>query len=200
MTRMPHPALLWTANLLVPGTGLVLLGRLATGVLFGIMWGLVLAALVCATLVWPDAFATDRLGGVVAVAAAVYAGSQVVLYLRWRAIGRHLAGDGRDDAFREALVATLQGRLDDAKAVCRALLRVDPDDVEATLHLGTLARQRGRRETALRHLRRARYLDDDGRWDFEIGREIAALTGSGRSGAASAEAMSHGGADEPPGS
>lgn len=200
MTRVPHPALLWTANLLVPGTGLVLLGRLATGVLFGIVWGLALAALVLATLVWPDAFTTDRLITVIVVAVAVYAGSQVVLYLRWRAMGRHLKGDGRDDAFREALVATLQGRLDDAKAVCRALLRTDPDDVEATLHLGTLARRRGRRETALRYFRRARYLDDDGRWDFEIGREIAALTESGRSGAAPAEATSHGGADEPSGS
>ncbi|KPJ73380.1 MAG: hypothetical protein AMS14_06565 [Planctomycetes bacterium DG_20] len=199
MTAMPHPALLWTANLLVPGTGLVLLGRLATGVLFGLVWSVAVAALVVAWLVWPDAATADWRVLVVAATAVVYAGSQVVLYLRWRAIGRHLRSNQRDEVFKEALVATLQGRLDDAEAVCRALLRADPDDVEATLHLAALARDRGRREAALRHLRRARYLDDDGRWDFDIGREFAALNESARPGAAAPGATPYGAREEPPG-
>lgn len=200
MTRMPHPGLLWTANLLVPGTGLVLLGRLATGVLFGVVWGLVLVTLVLVTLVWPDAATAERLVPAAVAAVAVYAGSQVVLYLRGRAAGAHLESDRRNDMFKKALIATLQGRLDDAEDACNTLLRADPDDVEATLHLGTLAAQRGRHEVAVRYLRRARYLDDAGRWDFEIGRELAALTGSGRSGAASAEARPQRGAEGPSGS
>ena len=175
MMRMPHPGLLWTANLLVPGTGLVLLGRLATGVLFGVVWGLVLVTLALVTLVWPDAATAERLVPAAVAAVAVYAGSQVVLYLRVRAAGAHLESDRRNDMFKKALIATLQGRLDDAEDACNTLLRAYPDDVEATLHLGTLAAQRGRHEAAVRHLRRARYLDDAGRWDFEIDRELAAL-------------------------
>jgi len=200
MTRMPHPAVLWMVNLLVPGAGLVLLGRLATGVLLGMVWGSALAALVVATLVWPDAVAAGRLVGVLAAAAVVYVGAQVVLYVRWRAAGQHVVSDQRDEAFREALVATLQGRLDDAEDLCRALLRADPDDVEATLHLAALARKRGRRGAALRCLRRARYLDEDGRWDFEIAREIAGLAESASPAAAPSEAAPHGASDEPPGS
>ncbi|MBE3068849.1 MAG: tetratricopeptide repeat protein, partial [Planctomycetes bacterium] len=88
---------------------------------------------------------------------------------------RHLASPARDDLFRAALEATLQGRLDDAEASCRRLLRLDPDDVEATLHLASLERLRGHAPAARRYLARTRYLDDDGRWDFQVGRELAAL-------------------------
>ncbi|MBL7140120.1 MAG: hypothetical protein ISS74_04355, partial [Planctomycetes bacterium] len=48
-------------------------------------------------------------------------------------------------------------------------------DVEATLHLGVLAARSGRRAAAERYLRRARFLDDAGRWDFRIQRELAAM-------------------------
>ena len=175
MTRMPHRTLLWTANLLVPGTGLVLLGRLVLGVLLGVWWGLTLSGFVLATLVWPDGAGPIVAVLLAASAAAAYVLAQFLCYVRVRAAARHLESDRRDEMFKEALVATLQGRLDDAEAICKSLLRLDTDDVEATLHLGTLARHGGRREVAFRYLRRARYLDDAGRWDFEIGRELAAL-------------------------
>jgi len=175
MTRMPHRALLWTANLLVPGTGLVLLGRLVLGVLLGVWWGLTLSGFVLATLVWPDGAGPIVAVLLAASAAAAYVLAQFLCCVRRRAAARHLESDRRDEMFKEALVATLQGRLDDAEATCKSLLRLDTDDVEATLHLGTLARHGGRREVAFRYLRRARYLDDGGRWDFEIGRELAAL-------------------------
>jgi hypothetical protein len=61
------------------------------------------------------------------------------------------------------------------------LLRADAGDVEATLQLAAIARRRGDAAAARRHLRRARYLDDDGRWDFQIGRELEAL-GRGQTG------------------
>jgi len=175
MTRLPHPALTWTANLVVPGAGLVLLGRLVQGVVLGLWWTAATAVLVLATLVWPDGV-TAKVTAVFAVNAAVaYGVAQWVHHVRRRTAARHLASPARDDLFREALEATLQGRLDDAEAACRRLLRLDPDDVEATLHLASLARRRGHVAAARRYLARTRYLDDDGRWDFQVGRELAAL-------------------------
>ena len=175
MTRLPHAALTWTANLLVPGAGLVLLGRLVLGILLGVWWGLAVSGLIVATLVWPDGAGTTVVVVFGVDVVAVYTLAQFLYYVRRRAAARHLESEARDEMFKAALVATLRGRLDDAEATCKSLLRLDPDDVEATLHLGTLARQRGRREAAFRYLRRARYLDDAGRWDFQIGRELAAL-------------------------
>lgn len=175
MTRMPHPVLTWAANILVPGTGLVLLGRLALGTLLALWWCLAMVGLILATIVWPDSCTTTTVVSFAASASAAYVLAQLLHGVRRRVAGRHLTGEGRDKVFKAALVATLQGRLDDAEAACKALLRQDGDDVEATLHLGTLARHRGDREAALRYLRRAQYLDDEGRWDFEIGREMAAV-------------------------
>jgi Flp pilus assembly protein TadD len=80
-----------------------------------------------------------------------------------------------DEEFKKALAAYLQGRYDEAETACKALLRQDPGDVEATLQLGAIARRRGRLAQARRHFRRARYLDDRGKWDSEIGRELAAF-------------------------
>ena len=141
MARLPHPALAWTANLLVPGAGLVLLGRLVSGLLLGLVWGLALAGLLVATLVWPDAVGVNVVAGLGLAAALAYVGAQILHHV-WRGrAAAHLAGETRDATFRRALVAYLQGRFDDADAACRALLRRDPDDVEATLHLASIARR-----------------------------------------------------------
>jgi len=175
MTRLPHPALTWTANLLVPGTGLVLLGRLVPGVVLGLWWGLAVAGLVLEMLVWPDGVTAKAAAGFAINAAAAYGLAQFLHQARRRAAARHLSGEARDGMFRTAIDATLQGRLDDAEAACKALLRLDPDDVEATLHLAALERRRGHKAAARRYLARTRYLDEEGRWDFQVGRELAAL-------------------------
>jgi hypothetical protein len=71
-------------------------------------------------------------------------------------------------------VAYLQGKLDESESISKALLSEDPDDVEAALQLGYIARRRGDLAAARLWLVRARYLDDEGKWDFEIDRELAA--------------------------
>jgi hypothetical protein len=172
MTRLPHPALAWVANLLVPGAGLVLIGRLATGLTLGIAWGAGVCGLLITGIIWPDARLAAILG---AAAALAFVLAQVLLGMWYRALARHRQSPERDARFKEALAATLQGRLDDAEVLCRALLKADPEDVEATLHLATLARERGNGAAARSLLARTAWLDDQGRWDDEVRRELAAL-------------------------
>jgi tetratricopeptide (TPR) repeat protein len=174
MTRMPSKALMWIANLLVPGAGFIILGRVGLGVVWALLWGSATVHMLLG-IVWPEAGAGPLWCRVV-LAAAVYAAGQAILGGLCRSAARNLADDRRDDQFKAALAAYLQGRLDESESLCRDLLKTDPDDVEATLQLGYVARQRGDLAAARRWFTRARYLDDAGKWDFQIGRELAACT------------------------
>jgi tetratricopeptide (TPR) repeat protein len=175
MPQTSHRIIAWMLNLLAPGTGLVLAGSIAAGVAVAVVWGLAVAGALVG-LLWPLLVSHGVAWVLGAVGAGLYLGSQVALYRRLGRFGRFQADTGRDDRFKAALVAYLQGRYEEADAACRALLRQDPDDVEAMLQLGSIARRRGRLADARRCFLRARYLDDVGRWDAEIGRELASMT------------------------
>jgi len=173
MPRMPKKVLMWTANLLVPGAGLVLLGRIGMGMVWAALWTMAAGYLLLG-LAWPVAVGGASLAARGGAAFAFYVGSQAAFYALGRRVQGYRASDVRDEQFKAALVAYLQGRLDESETICKDLLREDPDDVEAALQMGYVARRRGDPAAARRWLARARYLDDDGKWDFEIARELAA--------------------------
>jgi len=177
MQRLPHPALLWTANVLVPGAGLVLMGRLASGSACAGLWSVAVGLLLVGTLVWPDAAPAAPVTALAVASGLLFAAAQMLLGVRSRSLRQHRAGEGREAVFREVLAATLRGALEEAEQGCRMLLSRDPDDTEATLHLALLARRTGRPAEAGRLLRRARFLDDAGRWDGVIERDLAAVKG-----------------------
>jgi hypothetical protein len=172
-----HRALLWALNLLVPGAGLVLSGRLAIGIVAGLAWAVAAGMAIITALVHPRGGSPGLTVLVAAAPLIVYGAAQFALAGCLRARTRSAQAPDRDARFRDALVAYVQGRLDESEAACRALLRSDPDDVEAMLQLASIARRRNDARLARRRLARARYLDDAGRWDFEIERELAALAG-----------------------
>ena len=104
-------------------------------------------------------------------AAALYVAAQILLlaaYLR----RRRLAAADRDEPFRRALAARLQGRTGDARAMLEELLDRDPSDVEALLLLAAVARDENDLDAARQHLERARYLDERGRHEAEIRRRL----------------------------
>lgn len=175
MPRLPQPACAWTLNLLVPGAGEVLLGRVVLGTVRALAWACLAAAAVYQVIFAPDSYSRVTAICLACLAAGVYLSSQVMLALGYRARRRWLGDRNRDEIFKAATAAYLQGRLDEAGSLLSQLLRADPDDVEATLQQAAIARRRGDAAAARSGLCRARYLDDEGRWDFEIGRELAAL-------------------------
>ena len=174
MARKVRSTSVWIANLLVPGAGLVLRGYIVVGVLWAVGWAAAGAGCLL-SIVWPDVVAQNLTVPLVAVVILAYAWAQVFLGLAiWRA-GRWRADAARDSRFKDALAAYLHGRLDISESICKELLRRDPDDVEATFQLAAIARRRGQPAVAARYLRRVRYLDDEGRWDFQVGRAMATL-------------------------
>ena len=165
----------WLANLLVPGSGLVVLGRIGVGAAVAVAWGGAAgAATALSTFGGGSRTVLGQTTLAWTVAGGLYVGAQACLAFRFRALRRGADRD-RDAGMKRVIAAYLQGRFQDAEAACWNLLQTDPDDLEATLYLGSIARQRGDRAGAVRFFRRVRYLDDDGKWDFEVGRELEAL-------------------------
>jgi tetratricopeptide (TPR) repeat protein len=165
----------WLANLLVPGAGLVSLGRIAAGAALAAAWAVAAAAAIVLSIFEGASHAAAGQRALAwAAMAGLYVGAQVWLALALRALRRDADRD-RDGGLRRVIVPYLQGRLEDAEAACWGLLQADPDDLEVTLYLGSIARRRGDRAGAVRFFKRVRYLDGAGKWDFEVGRELAAL-------------------------
>jgi tetratricopeptide (TPR) repeat protein len=175
MPRLPHPACAWTLNLFVPGAGEILLGRLVYGTVRALAWAALALAALYQVVFAPDSDIVAAAIALACLAGGVYASSQVALALGYRTRRRWLRDPERDEAFKAAMAAYLQGRLDEAEAILGRLLQADAADVEATLQLAAVARRRGNAEAARAVLCRARYLDDEGRWDFQIGRELESL-------------------------
>jgi predicted Zn-dependent protease len=144
------------------------------GTVGALAWGAAAVGLLVG-VVWPDMAGLVWQSACLAVAVTLYVSMQVILAFKRRRRRLRLADAARDEQFKAVLAAYLQGRYDEAEAKCRALLHQDPDDVEAALQLGTIARRRGKLAVARRWFRRARYLDDRGKWDFEIDRGLASL-------------------------
>jgi len=175
MNQCPaHPVWIWVADLLLPGAGHVWVGFVKCGAAVAVAWGFLTGGALVLEIFRAGAAVSPWEWALRGSAAGVYVAAQVWLWRRLRAIRRAGRTD-RDGLFRSALVAYLQDRMDESESVCRALLESDPDDVEAFLQLAMIARRRGDAATARQHLVRARYLDDAGRWDFEIERELSAL-------------------------
>ena len=167
----------WVANLLLPGSGFVRLGRVVVGSALAVGWGLVVGSAFFLALFRTGPTATVWERCLRGVAVAAYVGVQAALYGRLRSVARLEGEESRDEQFKSVLVAYLRGQLEEAEVIAKGLLRRNPDDVEATLQLAMIARRRGDTASARAYLGRARYLDDEGRWDLEIERELADLAG-----------------------
>ena len=79
MTRSSHRVIAWILNLLVPGTGWVLAGRMAAGIVVALMWGLA-AGGVLVGFIWPDMLGPPVRWVLGVAAVALYVVPQVALY------------------------------------------------------------------------------------------------------------------------
>ncbi len=79
------------------------------------------------------------------------------------------------DLLRSGMIAYLRDDLEAAERSFRSCLKLDGQEVEALVRLGMVLARRSRPGRARSHLRRARSLDMEEKWSWEIERELRAL-------------------------
>jgi len=87
-------------------------------------------------------------------------------------------GEQMDRDLRTAVALILQGAYGRAEEKLRAVLRRQRDCVAAWAHLGWLYHLKGARRPALRAYRRALWLDEEGRFEADLRRELALILAS----------------------
>ena len=174
---MRWPAIL--VSLVLPGLGHTALGMPFRGLAFSLLFVACGLALVCLGSGLDDPMADARFGTALWSTCAVYAACQLSLWLIVIRAARSANLPAKDDALRAAMAAAARGAEDDAEREFRRVLALDPTDVEAHLNLGSLYARRGRLGKARRHLRCCRRFDINGKWDWEVERELEALRGAG---------------------
>ena len=80
---------------------------------------------------------------------------------------------------KDGMLSYLRGDLGGAIERLRRSLKLDAADVEAQFRLGVILARQGKRDEARAELRRSRALDIDGKWSWEIERELKLLAAGG---------------------
>ncbi|MBI5865804.1 MAG: hypothetical protein HZB38_15135 [Planctomycetes bacterium] len=101
-------------NLFVPGGGLIMRNRVATGLLLGIAFAAGANLTIAARLLFPDDFSPAARGGSAALAALAYILAQFLLPAAGPRSGRRSASSGRRTALASITEALRQGRIDES--------------------------------------------------------------------------------------
>ena len=165
-------------SLILPGLGHIVAGRAVTGFLLVLVFtagaaGAVFRGVVLGN-VPPLRDAGFLLPLMVAGAAWLVAqGGLVRGLLRPRSAA---VLEKRDAHYREGMIAFARNNLDDAEANFRASLRLDPFDVDSMFQLATVLKHRPAGAGAARRwFKRCRRRDAEGKWAWEISRELSEL-------------------------
>ncbi len=171
----------WVAcllNILVPGTGLVWLGRPWLGLSLAVWFALSVEVALCGWLIAPATipWAITGLAGV--LAASAWLVGMAVLMLRLRMLhDRNL--DVELERMREhALEAMARGDLRSANAVLRIALSLDDAHLETQILWARVLTELGRKKSARRAWRGASRLDEEDRYGAEIHQAIQKLEAS----------------------
>jgi len=162
-------------SLLLPGLGHVYVGRPVRGLVLAIGFSGAVAAAVVRGIVSPEPI-LDSLFLV-----ALFAGAAVWLGTSWVTLRRVLmpllsaVRLDKESLFTKGLASYLRDDLDRAERQFRRVIDIDPGDVEAHLQLAMVHKCRGETRLARRWFKRCRRLDVDGKWQWEIRRELARL-------------------------
>lgn len=168
----------WSAmllSLILPGMGHTSIGRPLRGVAVTVLFTVGLTSTVArgAAVARPllDTTFTALLLGTV----LVYLLCQLLLLRVLIRASVSAARPAKEDHLRAGLAAAVRGDAERAEREFRRVLAIDPTDVEAHLNLGTVLAQSGNVRRARRFLKRCRRFDIDGKWDWEVEQELAAL-------------------------
>jgi len=168
MRRVPWIALLW------PGLPYILGSASVRALGVSIASAAVLNLLLAATFLWDELLAPSvRNWGWVALGVLWVAAAMAFVVQRWWG-QTAIVADGLQ-GFQEALEHYLRGEWFQTERLLGAILKANPEDVEARLLLATLFRHTGRRNDARRELQRLADIPAASAWQWEIERELSLL-------------------------
>ena len=149
-------------NLFVPGAGLILNGRIWTGLLLGLLFAASAGLAITAILIIPDDFSRFVQGAAMALAAGRYLGARV----GWlqRTPGASVRGTGADRArvLRETQAPLARGEAAQALAAIEPLAAEAPDDLLVAYRLAQALSAVGDVPRAREAWQRVRRLDQHG--------------------------------------
>ena len=168
MRRVPWPALLW------PGLPYILGSASVRALGVSIAAAAVLNLLLAATFLWDELLApTARNWGWLVLAVFWVAAAVLFVVQRWW--GQTAIVSDATVSFQAALEHYLRGDWFQTERLLGAILKANPEDVEARLLLATLFRHTGRRDDARRELQRLADIPAASAWQWEIERELSLL-------------------------
>jgi hypothetical protein len=163
------------ASAVLPGIVQVLRGRIARGALLAVAYCACWQVLLVGVWLYPQQFPRWFLVAAACTAAAAWAGGML-----WTALAMLRRADPAreqqiDRDLRTVVGLILQGAYDRGEQKLRAVLAADPECVAAWAHLGWLYQLSGSPRRGVRAYRRALWLDEEGRFEAEVRRELGRL-------------------------
>jgi hypothetical protein len=181
--RVPGSPRLWGANLVLPGVGLILAGRVAAGLAIGLLFVVLANGAVAATLLVPDDVSPWVQALVIGLAAGTYVGAQLRLRYALEDTARAARRDRRDAALRVVRACVERG---DGEAGWEALRPVAEDaeeDLLVAYRVAQVLTLRGDRTAARIAWERVRRLDRHHLYREAYDAQMAALRSDAGRGA-----------------
>ncbi len=162
-------------SLLLPGVGHGLLGKNVTSILLLVGFGGSIDALVISRLWFETMLPGRMLWLTIALAGTIwlYSALTIIRLGYWRHRPSLVAA--KEAAFKSALDLYLQDKYNEARVGFLRALKLDPEDAEAHLYLASVETDCGRLKEARKHLSRAKRLDVEGKWAWEVSRKEGLL-------------------------
>jgi hypothetical protein len=164
--RLSWPVAL--ANLVLPGAGLVLLGHVAAGLLYGSMFVACANFALVAVLLVPDDISGTWQALGIGLAGGAYVGTQVRLAQTVRGAQQAAAQRRRAEWLRNAQLALAQGAVAEARAALTPLIEEAEDDLLVALRWAQLVTAEGDSSAARDAWRRVRRLDPHGVYRAQV--------------------------------
>ena len=180
---------------IVPGWGHVYWGRELRGLAIFTVFAVAGFGLLNGLFIYLGEMRAFIIGGAAAVLAGATAFSWYDILRRTGLARVRAEAEERERSLKAGTVAYLEGDLDAAAGHFTLPLEADPADFEALFRLGIVRARAGRAREAALWLRRALRNDEDGKWAWEIRRQLELLgaTAGARPPAGAADAKSRAG-------
>ena len=170
-------AIIPTVLSVVPGWGHIWVRRHTRGLAIFLTFFAVANAAFLINQLGPQEMRTTaiRIALVICVGLWAFCFGDIIRIAVW--LRSHTVQERRAGLFRKMVIHVLRGEHAQAEDSIRRMLRIDPYDVPALTYLGIVRRDLGRRDEAVRVLKKALRCRPDAVWTAEIEHEIRLVQG-----------------------